>query len=382
MGESHTDGAGTPHRLGVVGLGVISAAYLETLAASDVVVITAVADLDRARARAVAAGLPSARAMTVAELLATDDVDTVLNLTTPAAHAEIALRAIAAGKEVYGEKPLAVTLAEGRRILAAAAPAGVRVGSGPDTVLGTGIQTARAAIDDGLIGRPVAASAVMVTPGHEFWHPNPDFYYRAGGGPLPDMGPNCITALIHLLGPIRSVTGASSRPQEHRVIRTGPRAGESIPVFVDTHVTGVLEHDSGALSTITMSFDAAATLTSPLEVHGTAGTLAVGDPNTFDGSTRLRRVNNGGFHLLDPLAGYVDGACGIGLLDQIRAPHRTAARANGGLALHVLDVMESLHRAASEGRRVDTTTPADRPAPVPLTPRAEWLGAVYEGHRV
>jgi predicted dehydrogenase len=371
----------TPHRLGIVGLGVISAAYLETLAASDAVVITAVADLDAERARSVASELPAARAMTVAELLAGDDVDTVLNLTTPAAHAEIALGAIAQGKQVYGEKPLAVTLSDGRSILAAATHAGVRVGSAPDTVLGTGIQTARAAIDDGLIGRPVAASAVMVTAGHELWHPNPDFYYREGGGPLFDMGPYYITALIHLLGPIRSVTGASSRPHENRVIRTGPRAGESIPVFVDTHVTGVLEHDSGALSTITMSFDSTATAASPIEVHGTDGTLAVGDPNTFDGPIGLRRVNDGGFHTLDPLAGYVDGARGIGLLDQIRTPHRSVARANGELALHVLDVMESLQRAATEGHRVELTTDADRPAPVPLTPPAEWLGASARADR-
>ena len=375
MGQPHTSQPVTPHRLGIVGLGVISAAYLDTLAGSDAVVITAVADLDAERARSVAATLPAARAMTVAELLASDEVDTVLNLTTPAAHTEIALGALAQGKQVYGEKPLAVTLAEGRSILTAAGPAGLRVGSAPDTVLGTGIQTARAAIDDGLIGRPVAASAVMVSPGHELWHPNPDFYYREGGGPLFDMGPYYITALIHLLGPIRSVSGASSRPQDHRVIRTGPRAGESIPVFVDTHVTGVLEHDSGALSTITMSFDSTATAASPIEVHGTDGTLAVGDPNTFDGPTGLRRVNDGGFHTLDPLAGYVDGARGIGLLDQIRTPPRAVARANGELALHVLDVMESLQRAATEGRRIDTTTTAERPVAVPLTPRAEWLGA-------
>ena len=375
MGDPHTGREMTPHRLGIVGLGVISAAYLETLATCDSVIITAVADLDPDRAAVVAATLPAARALTVAGLLASDDVDTVLNLTTPAAHAEIALGAIAAGKHVYGEKPLAVTLAEGRSIFAAAGHAGVRVGSAPDTVLGAGIQTARAAIDDGLIGRPVAASAVMVTAGHELWHPNPDFYYREGGGPLFDMGPYYITALIHLLGPIRAVTGASSRPQDHRVIRTGPRAGESIPVLVDTHVTGVLEHVNGALSTITMSFDSAATAASPIEVHGTEGTLAVGDPNTFDGPTSHRRVNDAGFHPLEPSAGYADGARGIGLLDQIRTPHRAVARANGELALHVLDVMESLQRAAAEGHRVDLTTDADRPVPVPLTTRAEWLGA-------
>ena len=365
---------GKPHGIAIVGLGVISRAYLETIAQHPAIRIVAVADLDAARADAVAAEL-GAEALTVADAIAHPEVETVLNLTIPAAHAEVALAAIAAGKDVFGEKPLTATLAEAVEVMAAAQTAGTRVGSAPDTVLGTGIQTARASIDDGLIGRPVAASAVMVTAGHELWHPNPDFYYREGGGPLFDMGPYYITALVHLLGPIRSVTGASSRPQDHRVIRTGPRAGESIPVFVDTHVTGVLEHVSGALSTITMSFDSTDTVASPIEVHGTEGTLAVGDPNTFDGPTSLRRVNDVGFHLLDPLAGYVDGARGIGLLDQIRTPHRATARANGELALHVLDVMESLQRAATEGRRVETTTDADRPAPVPLTPRTEWLGA-------
>jgi predicted dehydrogenase len=297
----------------------------------------------------------------------------VLTLTTPAAHAEIALAAIRAGKQVYGEKPLAMTLAEGRSILSAATHAGCTVGSAPDTVLGTGIQTARAAIDDGLIGRPVAASAVMNSGGHESWHPNPDFYYRAGGGPLFDMGPYYITALIHLLGPVRSVTGAGSRPHEQRTIRSGPRAGETVPVSVDTHVTGVLKHVDGALSTITMSFDSVATMASPLEVHGADGSLIIGDPNTFDGAVRVHRRGDGGLHLLDPLAGYADGARGIGLLDQILAPARTPARANVALALHVLDVMESLQRSAAAGRRIDLTTDAQRPAPVPLTPRIEWL---------
>jgi len=369
---------GNPHRIGIVGLGVISAAYLETLTASDAVVVTAVADLDADRARTVAASLPGARALSVADLLASDDVDTVLNLTTPAAHAEIALGAIAQGKQVYGEKPLAANLADGRLILDAAERAGVRVGSAPDTVLGTGIQTARAHIDAGLIGRPVAASAVMVTAGHEFWHPNPDFYYREGGGPLFDMGPYYITALVHLLGPIRSVTGASSRPQDHRVIRTQPRSGEQIPVFVDTHVTGVLEHEGGALSTITMSFDSAATAASPLEVHGTDGSLAVPDPNRFDGQVTLRGSGDDGWRPVHTSAGYEDGSRGIGLLDLIGCGPTDAAgaRANGSLALHVLDVMASLQTAATEGRRVSTTTDAGRPALVPLTPRTTWLGAI------
>ena len=364
---------GHPHRIGIIGLGVISAAYLETLVLSSAVVVTAVADLDADRAEAVAAQLPAARAMTVAELLASDDVDTVLNLTTPGAHAEIALAALAAGKQVYGEKPLAVTLADGRSIVAAAEKAGLNVGSAPDTVLGTGIQTARAAIDAGLIGRPVAASAVMLTAGHERWHPNPDFYYREGGGPLFDMGPYYISALIHLMGPVRAVIGASSRPHDDRTIGSGPRAGELIPVFVDTHLTGILEHDSGALSTITMSFDVVATSSAPIEVHGVAGSLSVPDPNRFDGDVSIRVPGDTGWRRLEPLAGYTDAARGVGLLEAITADDR-APRASGALALHVLDVMVSLQRSATEGRRIETTTAVERPAPVPLTDRTDWLG--------
>lgn len=278
---------GDPHRVGVVGLGVISRAYLDTLADHPEVSIAAVADLDASRSAAVAATIPGAEAMSVERLLAHPDVRTVLNLTIPAAHADISLGAIDAGKSVYVEKPLAVTFADGRSIIERAASAGVRVGCAPDTVLGTGTQTARAAIDGGLIGRPMSASAVMVTPGHERWHPHPDFYYAPGGGPMLDMGPYYISALIHLLGPVRAVTGAASRLRAERVIGSGPRAGQHIPVGVDTHLSGVLEHANGALSTITTSFDGVRTTAAPIEVHGEAGTLAVPDPNYFDGEVRL-----------------------------------------------------------------------------------------------
>lgn len=362
---------GQPHGIGIVGLGVISGAYLDTLVGHPSIRIAAVADLDAARSASVAASLPDAAARTVEELMADPDVQTVLNLTTPAAHAGIAFAAIARGKAVYGEKPLAATLADAAAVMRAAEKAGVGVGCAPDTVLGTGIQTARSVVDDGLIGRPVSASATWVSPGHEAWHPNPDFYYLDGGGPLLDMGPYYLTSLLHLLGPVRSVIGAGSRARTSRTIASGPRAGVEIAVEVDTHVTGVLEHVSGALSTVTFSFDAAGTRASSIEVHGQNGSLVVPDPNRFDGDVLLRRTGSDDWDLVAPRGGYIDGARGVGLLDFVSdAPD--AARASGAVALHVLEVMTGLLDSARSGTRIEMQTRADRPAPVPLIPAARW----------
>ena len=369
---------GDAHRIGIVGLGSISKAYLDTLADSPAVAITAVADLDAARAESVAAGLPAARALTVAELLASDDVDTVLNLTIPAAHAAIAHGAITHGKDVYGEKPLAVTMDEARGIMDAATRAAVRIGSAPDTVLGTGIQTARAVIDAGRIGRPIAATATMVTPGHESWHPSPDFYYLPGGGPLLDMGPYYVAALIQLLGPVRSVVGSASRLRPERIISSGAREGERIPVEVQTHVTGVLEHHSGALSTITTSFDAFATTAAPIEVHGELASLVVPDPNTFGGDVRLHERTPRAWQDVAVSAGYVDASRGAGLLDFIAAGRAGGpGRASGQVALHSLDAMTALLESAETGRRIVLTTTVERPEAVPLTPTAQWkAGAI------
>ncbi|WP_020137034.1 Gfo/Idh/MocA family protein [Streptomyces sp. 351MFTsu5.1] len=363
---------GDAHRIGVVGLGVISRAYLDTLVGPDAVRITAVADLDASRSAAVAAELPGVRALSVEELLNSPDVDTVLNLTVPAAHAEIALGAIGHGKNVYGEKPLAAELADAQALLEAAAKASVRVGCAPDTVLGTGIQTARAAVEAGAIGRPLFASAVMITPGHERWHPQPDFYYAPGGGPLLDMGPYYLSSLVHLLGPVRAVIGASSRLRSERVIGSGPRAGERIPVEVDSHVSGVLEHEGGALTTLTTSFDGVGTTAAPIEVHGESGTLTVPDPNHFDGEVRLLELGGSERRALPPSAGYIGGARGVGLLDFVAADSGRPARASGELALHVLETMTALLRSSAEGRRIELSTSVERPAPVPLTPVEQW----------
>jgi predicted dehydrogenase len=358
---------GESHGIGMVGLGNISAQYLATLGRHPELRVVAVADLDAARASEVAATL-GAEALDVDALVAHPGVQTVLNLTIPAAHADVALRAIAAGTSVYGEKPLAATFGDAERVMAAADAAGVAVGCAPDTVLGTGTQTARGVVDEGRIGTPVFATATMVTPGHEAWHPNPDFYYREGGGPLLDMGPYYVSSLVQLLGPAVSVTGRSSRLRDTREIAKGPRAGEIIPVEVATHVTGVIEHASGALSTITTSFDGVATTAAPIEIHGTEGSLAVPDPNRFDGDVRLRSRGSAEWETVPPGFGYVDAGRGIGLLDFVGTPAGAVARASGAVGLHVLEIMTALLRSAEEGRTITLTTTVERPPIVPLTP--------------
>jgi predicted dehydrogenase len=349
----------------MIGCGAIARQYLDTARRLDAIEIVAVADRHPERAAAIEAaeGIP---AMTVPDLLASADVEVVLNLTIPAAHAEVALAAIAAGKTVYGEKPLAATIAEARSILEAAASAGVRLGCAPDTVLGTGIQTARRAIDDGRIGSPVAALAVMVTPGHERWHPDPDFYYQPGGGPLLDMGPYYVTALVTMLGPVVAAIGAASRTRTARTIATGPRAGTSVPVAVDSHVTGALVHASGAISTLVMSFDAVASRASRIEIHGESGSLIAPDPNRFTGDVQLHELDAPDWITLPVSAGYERSSRGYGIADLAATAPGAEPRAGGSLAFHVLDIMESLLESARTGRRVDVASTCARPEPVPL----------------
>ena len=356
---------GEPVGVGIVGCGFISGQYLATLATLPALRVAAVADQDPARARAVADRLDGARAGSVDDVLSADDVDVVLNLTTPEAHADIAARAIAFNKDVYGEKPLARSTAEASPLLSAAAAAGVRLGCAPDTVLGTGIQTARRAIDEGRLGVPTAATAVMVTAGHERWHPHPDFYYQPGGGPLFDMGPYYLTALVTLLGPVHSLTAMASRSRDSRMIGQGPRAGEHVPVAVDTHVSGVLRHHDGVVSTVLMSFDGDATTAAPIEVHGTEGSMVVPDPNQFIGDVSVYSRQTG-WTLVPPSAGWLRAGRGYGLADLVAAGSGIEPRANGSLAYHVLDVMESMLTSARTGRAVEVASTCTRPAPVPL----------------
>jgi len=355
---------GGPLRVGIVGAGNISAQYSASLARLPQLRVTAVCDLEPDRAAALAARHHGARVLPLPELLDADDVDVVLLLTLPATHAELTLAAIAAGKHVYLEKPLAMSVAEGREVVKAAAAAGLRVGCAPDTVLGTGIQTARAAVDAGRLGTPHSATAFMTTPGHERWHPSPAFYYRPGGGPLLDMGPYYLTSLVHLLGPVARVTGAAVRPAATRTTTTGA----VVEVEVDTTETALLEHTSGALSTLVMSFDVWAAQLPRIEVHGTGGSLSVPDPNTFAGTVELysAAAPDTGWVDLGATAGLVGAGRGYGLADLALAladglPHR----ASDELGLHVLDVMESVQRAAASRTWVELSTTVERPTPLP-----------------
>jgi predicted dehydrogenase len=358
--------------IGIVGCGYISGIYLQNLRRFGFVPVIACADVIRERAETRAAEYGVPRVCTTEELLADERVDIVLNLTTPEHHARVALAAVTAGKSVYNEKPLAIERADGQRLLDEARRRGVRVGCAPDTFLGGGLQTCRRLLDEDAIGAPVAATACMLIHGHEHWHPDPAFYYQHGGGPMFDMGPYYLTALVTLLGPVRRVTGSARASFPTRTIASAPQRGATIDVEVPTHVAGVLDFDCGAIATIVTSFDVWATTAPPIELHGSEGSLLVPDPNTFDGLVRLRRGREPEWQEIALTHGYRTNSRGIGVAEMALAmrdgrPHR----AGGELALHVLEIMHAIHEAARDGRHVDLASTVERPAPLPAGER-DW----------
>ncbi|MDA8061418.1 MAG: Gfo/Idh/MocA family oxidoreductase [Actinomycetota bacterium] len=356
-------GAGRrPLRVGVVGCGAISKRYFA--AAYDSFEVVACADLDRGRAEA-AAEAHGLVALEVEELLADPTIDVILNLTIPAAHAPVSRAALEAGHHVYQEKPLALGRAEAADLLATASRTGRLLGSAPDTFLGAGLQLCRHLIDSGAIGEPVAASAAFLCHGHESWHPDPGFYYRKGGGPLLDMGPYYLTALVSLLGPVAAVDSMARTTFAERVVTSSPRAGERIAVEVPTHVAAVLELVAGPLVTLVTSFDVWPPRYATFEIYGTEGTLALPDPNTFGGPVRL--LDPGGNWSDVSLDGRPLQQRGVGLADlAVSAMSGRLPRAGGELAHHVLDVMLGVLDSAESGRRVALQSRAERPAPVPV----------------
>jgi len=355
-------------KIGIIGCGKISGVYFQNLSQmfSNTEVI-ACSDLIQERARAAAEEFDIPKACSTPELLADPEVQLALNLTIPAVHAEVCLSALEAGKHVYLEKPLSVVREDGKKVLKTAQANGLLLGGAPDTFLGGGIQTCRKLIDDGWIGEPVAATAFMTTPGHERWHPDPEFYYKLGGGPMFDMGPYYLTALINLLGPVKRLTGATRITYPERTITSEPKYGKKITVDVPTHVAGVLEFSSGPIGTILTSFDVWGTNLPSIEIYGTAGSLAVPDPNTFGGPVRILRKGETEWQEVPLVYGYTENNRGLGVADMALAIQTgRAPRANGELLYHVLDLMAGFHEAADTGRHYETTSSCERPEPLPL----------------
>jgi predicted dehydrogenase len=362
-----------PVKVGVIGCGNISGTYLKNARMLEPIEVVACADLvpQRAAAKAAEFGIP--RACSVDELLADAEIEIVLNLTTPQAHAEIALAALEAGKSIYNEKPLAIFREDGARILETARSKDLRVGCAPDTFLGSAGQTARSLIDDGAIGEPVAATAFVVCHGHEHWHPDPEFLYQAGGGPLFDMGPYYLTALVNLLGPLRRVTGSARITFPERTVTSSPKRGKRIKVETPTHITDVLEFASGVVGTMITSFDVWHASLPFIEIYGSSGSLNLPDPNCFGGPLRLRRAGDAAWSDIPQAAADSTDLRGLGLADMAQAMGSGRShRASGELAYHVLDVMHAVCEASDLGRHVAVGSACQRPAPLPpgLAPAA------------
>jgi len=364
-GAPLASGQSRPLPVGVVGCGVISRVYFEALGRFHGVAGVACTDLSAEAARRAASTYGVEVAADLDELLARPDIEAVLILTPPSSHAEVAEAALAAGQHVYTEKPLATSVEAARSLVADARERRLLLGAAPDTFLGAGLQTARRLLDAGRIGEPLAAVATMVGHGPESWHPDPEFFYRRGGGPLWDMGPYYITALVHLLGPVRRVTAFARISLPGRTVTSEPHRGTVIHPEVPTHVSATLEMTSGPLVTLLVSFDVWASSLPRIEIFGSEATLSVPDPNTFGGP--LRVLERGGSSEEVSVEGpYATQSRGLGLADLAHARlTNRAPRASGELALHVVEVMAAIEHSAETGSVVELVSQPERPSPLP-----------------
>lgn len=358
-----------PVIVGIIGCGNISQAYFNGAKLFPILKVKACADinLEAAKKKAEENKESGVVAVTVDELLADPEIEIVINLTIPAVHAEVSLRALAAGKHVHLEKPLAVDLADGKKVIDTAKAKGLRVGCAPDTFLGAGLQTSRKLIDDGWIGKPLSGTIFMLGHGPEAWHPNPAFFYQNGGGPMFDMGPYYITALIHLLGPVRSVTAVVAKGYEKRLATCKEHFGEWLPVDVPTHNAGVIEFHSGALITATISFDVWAHKHTNIELYGTEGSIRVPDPNSFGGPVEINRPEDKEWKTFGLCNPYVENSRSIGAADMAYGlrtgrPHRCT----GELAYHALEVMHAFEKSSKAGARVVLDSTCVQPKALPL----------------
>ncbi|GAA4664426.1 Gfo/Idh/MocA family protein [Frondihabitans cladoniiphilus] len=352
-----------PVGIGFIGAGNISTQYFDNLTKFEDVRVLFVADLiaERAEAAATKYGIPGWG--TVDELLAIDEIEIVVNLTLPASHAEVGRQVIAAGKSVWSEKPLALEADDAASLLKAASDAGVRVACAPDTVLGAGIQTALRAIARGDIGEPLTATTLFQVPGPNSWHPDPEFLFAYGAGPLFDMGPYYVTTLVHAFGSAERVQAVSSKSHETRVIGSGPRAGTEFPVEVPTHHAALISFEAGQSAASTFSFQQALPRAGFVEITGTDGTLVLPDPNTFEGDSKLWR-----FGEAEPTTIAAEGSTwgrGTGIVDLARSIRSgTPERATGAIASHVLDVLLAIRDSAASGDSVTVASSITKPEPL------------------
>ncbi len=354
----------------VIGLGDISGIYLKNIATVfQNINLYGVCTHNLEKAKQVAEEYGTQKVFaTMEEAFADPAVDIIVNLTRPNEHLEVTCKALEAGKHVYTEKPLGASLEEGKTILDLAKEKGLLVAGAPDTFLGGGLQTCRKLIDDGFIGTPIGASAFMTCRGHERWHPNPEFYYKVGGGPMMDIGPYYLTALVSLLGGISTVSGMSKKTFDKRTITSKPKYGQEIEVEVPTYQTGLMQFASGVIGTIFVTFDVYASETPRIEIYGTEGTLSVPDPNSFGGPVRLYRPGSGEFKEIPLTHGYAENSRGIGVADLANAIRDgRAPRAGVELMYHVLEVTEAFERSGREGRHIELASKAARPQPLSFT---------------
>ncbi len=352
--------------VGIVGCGKISGIYCEAGRTFSNIDVVACADLDLERAVAVATEFGIPEAMEVQDLMAHSGIQVVVNLTIPAAHAEVTLKALKKDKHVYSEKPLALRRREARELIGLARERTLRLGCAPDTFLGAGLQTCRKLIDEGAIGVPVGGAAFMLQRGPERWHPNPGFFYQKGAGPLFDMGPYYLTALTALLGPIRRVTGSVRASFKQREIFSEPLKGSLIDVDVPTHCAAILDFESGPIVSLMTSFDVCHSETPRIEIYGSEATLSVPDPNTFGGPVRIRELGADEWREVPLAFGYAGNSRGVGVADLAASIESGSDhRANDRLAYHVLDVMHGVLDSAESGRHVDMKSTMVRPQPLP-----------------
>ncbi len=359
-------------QVAMIGVGCISGIYLKNISGLfREIHLLGVCDLIRERAEKAQKDYNVPKLYeTMYDAFADPEVDIVLNLTRPYEHYAVTKAAPEAGKHVYSEKPLGASLAEGRELVALAEQKGLMLGGAPDTFLGAGIQTCRKLIEDGYIGAPIGTAAFMICRGHESWHPDPDFYYQYGGGPMMDMGPYYLTAMVNLMGAIRRVNAATRRTFAKRMITSEPLAGTPIDVNVSTYVSGTVEYASGALGTLFTTFDVHYPSQARFEVYGSEGTLLVPDPNTFGGPVRLYRPESKEIRELPLVFDYQDNSRGLGLADMANALRDgRRARADYTQTFHVLEAIEGFETSGKTGQWTELSS-ASRFIPAPPMKKA------------